>query len=60
MDYIKKCIKKDPYIVYNFDSNGKTALHMAVACGNSKIALYLLEKRADPDMTDDFGWTPLA
>ena len=48
---------------YDCDVNGadyddRTALHLAACSGSIEIVKYLLEKRADPLVTDRFGSTP--
>ena len=41
------------------DANGDTALHGAVHRGANAIAQFLVEKGANPDVANHFGWTPL-
>lgn len=41
------------------DNDGLTALQHAVALGREDAALYLIKKQADPNVTDNFGRTPL-
>ncbi|XP_030963543.1 potassium channel AKT1-like [Quercus lobata] len=41
-------------------SNGTTALHIAVCEGNTEIVRFLLDKDADIDKPDFYGWTPRA
>lgn len=38
--------------------NRSTALHVAVCEGNTKMVKYLLDRGADIDKPDDYGWTP--
>jgi len=60
IDVIKNIISIDPYVVYSFDSNRKTALHHAIGTQNYDVVLCLLSKKADPNMEDSFGWPCLA
>lgn len=42
------------------DFEGTTALHIAIVCGNSAIARFLISiGRADLNLPDGAGWTPL-
>jgi ankyrin repeat protein len=41
------------------DTNGDTAMHGAVHRGAPDIVQFLIEKGADPDRVNLFGWTPL-
>jgi len=41
------------------DYDGRSALHISAANHNYKAAKWLLERRADPNPRDDFGFTPL-
>jgi ankyrin repeat protein len=41
------------------DANGDTAMHGAVHRGANDIVRFLIEKGANPDVADTFGWTPL-
>ncbi len=41
------------------DANGDTALHGSVHRGANAIVQFLMDKGADPDVVNRFGWTPL-
>ena len=41
------------------DVNNDTALHGAVHRGADEIVRFLMDKGADPDVANSFGWTPL-
>lgn len=41
------------------DANGDTAMHGAVHRGANAIVEFLMEKGANPDVANKFGWTPL-
>jgi len=41
------------------DANGDTAMHGAVHRGANAIVQFLIDKGANPDVANDFGWTPL-
>jgi len=60
IDGINSIIALDPYVVYSFDFNKKTALHHAIYSQNYKVVLCLLSNKADPNMEDCFGWPCLA
>ncbi len=41
------------------NAEGKTALFLAVFYGRNELAILLLKAGADPDIQNDYGWTPL-
>ncbi len=60
IDSINSIVALDPYVVYSFDENKKTALHHAIYFQNYRVVLCLLSNKADPNMEDCFGWPCLA
>ncbi|KLU92015.1 hypothetical protein MAPG_10962 [Magnaporthiopsis poae ATCC 64411] len=41
------------------DATGRTALHYTVLCGHLTATVNLLRRGTDPNMADNFGYTPL-
>jgi ankyrin repeat protein len=58
LDLLKKIMQHGGNITLPNVNGGSTALHVAVCEGNTNMVKFLLEKGANPDKTDDHGWTP--
>jgi len=56
LSQVKQIIEADPELV-NQKKNARTALHVAARSGNSEMVEFLLAKGANPNITDDAGWT---
>ena len=49
IETMKKLLKFEKYIIYDFDHTNQQALHWAVKAGHIKTVLFLLNHGADPD-----------
>jgi ankyrin repeat protein len=56
---VKELIIKDPLLVKTKTNTGETPLLIAARSGHAEIALFLLEKGADPEAKDASNNTPL-
>jgi 26S proteasome non-ATPase regulatory subunit 10 len=53
-------LRQQPHVNIHYrDSEQRTPLHWASACGNAEAASALLAKGASPDSEDEGGWSPL-
>lgn len=60
VDQVRDLLDEGHVDVNVSDYDGRTALHLAVAEGQEKMAVFLLERGANAEMQDRFGNTPLS
>lgn len=58
VNLIKYFTKKNPYFFYQIDTNGKTALHLAVENDHSELVSLFLGKGFNPTIKDEYGLVP--
>lgn len=54
-----RILNQNPYVVYDFDSTGQTALIWASKRGLTEMVDFLIRNKSDPDAVDMFNRTPL-
>lgn len=54
-----RILNQNPYVVYDFDSTGQTALIWASKRGLTEMVDFLIGNKSDPDAVDMFNRTPL-
>lgn len=59
MNTVKKIVNQCKFDVNRANYDGRTALHIAAATGNKEIVEFLLNKNADVNAVDHFGFTPI-
>ena len=59
VDEILKIQSLKKLILCSFDEQHQNCLHLSVLSGNYRLTKILLENHADPNICDNFLWTPL-
>ncbi|MCC6487691.1 MAG: ankyrin repeat domain-containing protein [Candidatus Hydrogenedentes bacterium] len=57
---VGELLKQDPTLLDWRDEQGRTLLHLAVICNQTKIVDLLIEEGLDPNILDDNDETPLS
>ena len=60
IEKVKDVLRIDPDVVYNRNSGGSTALHLAMFHAHYEIARELIALGADPEAENNQGRTPLS
>ena len=56
---VNKLLRKEKYLIYEFDDTRQTPLHWAAIRGQHEVASILIEKKANINAKDIIGRTPL-
>ncbi|KAK0444045.1 ankyrin repeat-containing domain protein [Armillaria borealis] len=56
---VKALVTENPKSVNALDADDRTPLHWAASSGSLEITRYLIDNKADIDLPDNSGWTPL-
>ncbi|KAJ7671446.1 ankyrin repeat-containing domain protein [Mycena polygramma] len=56
---VRSLVSENPRLINALDADERTALHWAASSGSVDITRFLIDKKAEVDLVDNSGWTPL-